>query len=50
MVTWEKGAKRYVVLAGGVNSDQCPQDAVYLLDVDTFTWTRLPATGSLLPR
>ena len=50
MVTWgEAGAQRGVVV-GGMDADQNPQPFIYLLDLPSLTWHRLPVSGAFATR
>ena len=50
MVTWGEADAQQVVVVGGVDGDQNPQPYIYLLDLPSLTWRRLPVTGAFVAR
>ena len=50
MVTWGEAGAQRVVVVGGVDADQNPQPFIYLLDLPSLTWQRLPVSGAFATR
>ncbi|KAL8560391.1 hypothetical protein ACOMHN_006122 [Nucella lapillus] len=50
MVRWEEKGEQQVVVVGGVDADQNPQSSVFLLNLASLTWRRLPVSGTFFAR
>ncbi|XP_076464646.1 tRNA wybutosine-synthesizing protein 4-like [Babylonia areolata] len=50
MVSWDERGVQQVVVVGGVDGDQNPQDSIYLLNLSSLVWRRLPVSGAFLAR